>query len=157
LEENKFKSFKKLTNDMQLGIITEGYQASGLEVREKYSPGKKDDIKCDLGLDVGILDKKIYSPDFYQPWKQVQEYAREKLGKEATLVVTGDERGRRIRKCSLPEEAKSYVYCPGCKIYRAKATHPNDVKKSTPKDPGLKIPEGIKFNDKLEPPRRLPS
>jgi hypothetical protein len=156
LEENKFKSFNLLTNDMQFGIITYGHQPSELEVKGKYSPQEQDNIKCDLGLDRGIQDKKIFTPEFHQAWELVKKYALEELGKEATLVVMGDEEGRRIRKCSLFVEAKSPVYCPGCQAYREKSTLPNGTKKSTPKNPRLGTPEGLKFGDRSDLPSPVP-
>ena len=141
---------------MQLGIITYGQQPSELEVKGKHSHREKDKIKCDLRLDVGVPDNERYSPDFYQPWKQVQEYAREELGKEATLILMGDERGLPIRKCSLCVEAKSSVYCPGCQAYREKSTLPNGTKKSTPKDPGLGIPKRVEFKGRFDLPSPVP-
>jgi len=152
---------------MQLGIITTGYQPSELEVRGKYFPQEEDKIKCDLGLDVGILQKKTltqgrFAQEFYQAWELVKRYAREKLHREATLVFTGDRRGRAILKCSLSEEKGSHEYCSGCheycsgcQEYRAQANHHNGTKKSTPKNPNLEIPERIEFRDRFDLPKRL--
>jgi hypothetical protein len=159
LQQNKFKSFKQLKNDMHLGIImnmTGGYSPNKREVKGKYSSHKKDDVRCDLGIDVGVPDNERYSPELCQAWKQVQGYAREELGKEATLILMGDERGMPIRKCSLYVEAKSSVYCPGCQAYREKSTLPNGTKKSTPKNPRLGTPEGLKFGDRSDLPSPVP-